>query len=69
MKVFLLKDVEQVGMAGQMIKVSDGYATNFLFPRKLAVEITPENEARFLSKIRVVEKHKEVVATKDFYAC
>jgi len=64
MKVFLLKDVEQVGMAGQMIKVADGYAANFLFPRKLAVEITPENEAKFLSKIRVVEKHKEVVATK-----
>lgn len=64
MKVFLLKDVERVGMAGQMIKVTDGYATNFLLPRKLALEITPENEKAFLSKIRVVEKHKEVVATK-----
>ncbi len=64
MKVFLLKDVERIGMAGQMISVTPGYATNFLFPKKLAVEITPENEKQFLSKIRIVEKHKEVVATK-----
>ncbi len=64
MKVFLLKDVAQVGIAGQMIKVTDGYATNFLLPRKLAVEVTPENESQFLSKIRVVAKHKEVIATK-----
>ena len=64
MKVFLLKDVERVGIAGQMLNVSTGYATNFLLAKKLAVEITPENEAQFLSKIRVVEKQKEVVATK-----
>ena len=64
MKVFLLKDVERVGLAGQMLNVSDGYAANFLFPRKWAVEITPANEAQYQLKIRTVEKHKEVVATK-----
>lgn len=64
MKVFLLKDVERVGMAGQMINVTDGYAANFLFPKRLAVEITPHNESQFVHKIRVVEKTKEVAATK-----
>ncbi|NBV40810.1 hypothetical protein EBR77_03110 [bacterium] len=37
MKVFLLKSVPQVGIAGEVIKVADGYAKNFLFPKKLAV--------------------------------
>ena len=42
MKVYMLKDVENVGMAGQLVVVSDGYATNYLFPRKYAVQVTPE---------------------------
>lgn len=64
MKVFLLKDVENVGLAHEMIKVSDGYAINFLFPHKLAVEVTPANEAGLLKRIKVVENRKEVVLTK-----
>lgn len=64
MKVFLKKDVEKVGMAGEMIKVNDGYARNFLFPHGLAVQITPTNEAFYTTQIKQVEHRKEVVATK-----
>lgn len=64
MKVFLLKDVENVGMAGQMVVVADGYAANFLFPRKLAVEVTPANEQGFAKRIKVGEQRKEVIASK-----
>jgi large subunit ribosomal protein L9 len=64
MKVFLLKDVERVGLAGEILKVAEGYAANFLIPKKLAVEITPSNEKLYQSKIKVVEHRKEVVATK-----
>jgi len=64
MKVFLLKDVERVGLAGEILKVAEGYAANFLIPKKLAVEITPANEKMYQSKIKVVEHRKEVVATK-----
>jgi len=64
MKVFLLKDVENVGCANEVIKVSDGYATNFLFPRQLAVEVTPANEVGLLKRIKVVANRKEVVLTK-----
>lgn len=53
MKVYMLKDVENVGMAGQVIKVSDGYATNFLIPRKLAKKVG-EKESAFFEK-RVVK--------------
>lgn len=64
MKVFLLKDVEQIGLAGEMLKVKDGFAANYLIPRKLAVEVTPGNEAFFKKRERVVEHRKEVVASK-----
>lgn len=37
MKVLLTKDVKDIGKAGELINVSEGYARNFLFPKKLAV--------------------------------
>ena len=43
MKVILQQDVKGQGKKGQMVNVSDGYARNFLLPRKLAVEATAEN--------------------------
>ena len=43
MKVILLQDVKGQGKKGQLIDVSDGYARNFLLPRKLAQEATADN--------------------------
>ena len=43
MKVILQQDVKGQGTKGQMVNVSDGYARNFLFPKKLAVEATADN--------------------------
>ena len=42
MKVILTQDVKGKGKKGQMLEVSDGYARNFMLPRKLAVEATPD---------------------------
>ena len=42
MKVILLQDVRGKGKKGQMLEVSDGYARNFMLPRKLAMEATPD---------------------------
>ena len=43
MKVILLTDVKGKGKKGQMIEVSDGYARNYMLPRKLAQEATADN--------------------------
>lgn len=41
MKVILLEDVKNLGPKGAVVEVSDGYARNYLLPRRLAVEATP----------------------------
>lgn len=64
MKVYLLKDVPKIGMAGEVLKVADGFGQNFLLPRKLAVEITPHNEEFYKKREKIIEQRKEVVATK-----
>lgn len=42
MKVILLQDVKGKGKKGQMVEVSDGYARNYMLPRKIAIEATPD---------------------------
>ena len=55
MKVILLQDVKGTGKKNQLVNVSDGYARNFLFTKKLAVEATVDN----------VQKLKEFNASQD----
>jgi large subunit ribosomal protein L9 len=43
MKIILLKDVKNMGKKGDVVEASDGYARNYLFPRKLAQVATNEN--------------------------
>lgn len=59
MRVYMIKDVEKVGMAGQIVNVSDGFAANYLFPRKLATAVTSENMKHIDAKIK-----KEAVAVE-----
>ena len=57
MIVILQKDVKGTGKAGDVVKVSDGYARNMLIPRGLATEATEGN-------VRSLEKQKEIAAEK-----
>ncbi len=50
MKVILLEDIKGVGKKDQVINASDGYARNFLFPKKLAVEANAENMSKLKAK-------------------
>jgi len=43
MKVILIEDVKGIGKKGDVVNASDGHARNFLFPKKLAIEATPNN--------------------------
>lgn len=61
MKVILQQDVKGQGKKGQMIDVSDGYARNFLFPRKLAVQATADS----INAMRVAEKAKAAALERD----
>lgn len=57
MIVILNKDVKGTGKAGDVVKVSDGYARNMLIPRRMATEATEGN-------IRSLEKQKKIAADK-----
>ena len=71
MKVLLLKDVKSQGKQGEIIDVSDGYAVNFLIPKKLAVrannaimsEVRSKEEAR-LHKIETEKAEARALAAK-----
>lgn len=50
MKVILLQDIKNVGKKEQTIEANDGYARNYLFPKKLAIEATKDNLAKLQAK-------------------
>ena len=52
MKVILLEDVEDLGQAGEVVQVADGFARNFLIPRATALVATDVNMAQFESRRR-----------------
>jgi len=61
MKVILQQDVKGQGKKGQLIDVSDGYARNFLFPRKLAANATNDN----LNKMQMHDKALKAQQAKE----
>jgi large subunit ribosomal protein L9 len=64
MKIFLLKDVERVGIAGEIILLKNGFARNFILPKKLGIEVTAANEPFYKSKAKSVDERRAVIATK-----
>jgi len=64
MQVYLRKDIPGVGMAGEIIKVSQGYAKNYIIPRNLGVEVNKANEKFYAQKAKTLENRKEAVATE-----
>lgn len=58
MEIILQEDVEKLGNRGQVVSVKDGYARNYLLPRKLAIAASPSNMKR-LEKMRAAFAKKE----------
>ena len=67
MKVILLQDIKNVGRKEQTIEANDGYARNYLFPKKLAIEATKDNLAKLQSKktSEANKKKAEIEANKE----
>lgn len=59
MEVILLKDVENLGLEGEIKKVKKGYARNFLFPRKLAVEATEATLKNLALRLKTLEESRK----------
>lgn len=58
MKVLFLKHVINVWKEGEIKEVKPGYAANMLFPKWLAIELTPEAEKKHLASLKKDEKHR-----------
>ena len=64
MKVILLQDVKALGKKGDVVNVSDGYARNAIFPKKLGLEATPKN----LNDLKLQNQHADKVAQENYEA-
>ena len=67
MKVILLQDIKNVGRKEQVLEANDGYARNYLFPKKLAIEATKDNMAKLQAKktSEANKKKAEIEANKE----
>lgn len=64
MEIVLLEDVKSLGKKGQIVKVNDGYARNFILPKKLGVEATSKN----LNDLKLQKANEEKQAAQQLAA-
>ena len=60
MKVILLQDVKSLGKKGEIVNVNDGYARNFILPKKFGLEATGKN----LNDLKLQKANEEIVAQR-----
>ncbi len=70
MQVILREDIDKLGKIGDLVKVADGYARNYLVPNKKAIEATPKNlnamdHAKKMVSDRIRKLKKEAAADAD----
>jgi large subunit ribosomal protein L9 len=65
MEIILIQDVDNLGGKNELVKVKNGYARNFLIPRRLAVEANPSNRKQLEERLKVARK-KEAQMLAEF---
>ncbi|MBC7851417.1 MAG: 50S ribosomal protein L9 [Chitinophagaceae bacterium] len=61
MDIILIKDVDNLGGANEVVKVRNGYARNFLIPQKLAIEASPSNMKQLEEKRKQLKKKEDLM--------
>ncbi|TBR19498.1 MAG: 50S ribosomal protein L9 [Chitinophagaceae bacterium] len=61
MEIILIKDVDNLGGINEVVKVKNGYARNFLFPKKLAVEASKSNLKQLEERLKQLKKKEEIM--------
>lgn len=61
MEVILIQDVDNLGAANEVVNVKNGYARNFLLPRKLALESSPGNRKQLEERLKQVKKKEDAL--------
>jgi large subunit ribosomal protein L9 len=61
MDIILIKDVDNLGGANEVVKVRNGYARNFLIPQKFAVEANPSNLKQLEERMKQIRKKEEAM--------
>ena len=64
MQIILLESIDRVGKAGEIVAVKDGYANNYLIPRKLAIVANKNNKLELQSKLDVISEQNEKKITE-----
>ena len=64
MKIILLQDEKKLGKKGEIIEASEGYARNYILPKKIGVEATPKN----LNDLKLQKANQEKVAQENLEA-
>ena len=64
MKIILLEDVKSVGKKGELVELKEGYARNFIIPKKLGVEATDAN----MNTLKLQKRNEEKVAKEQLEA-
>lgn len=59
MQIILIQDVNNLGGANEVVAVRNGYARNFLIPRKMAVEASPSNLKQLEERLKQIRKKEE----------
>src|SRR3982751_1337279 len=61
MDIILIQDVDNLGGKNELVKVKNGYARNFLIPRRLAVEANPSNRKQLDERLKVAKKKEDLL--------